>query len=69
MLEIYLRDAKDIKILFLTSKINENFYLASRNFAKVRTLEAIKASAYTIMRNDIILIDKDGLNQLNDCLK
>ena len=62
-------DANNTKVLFLTSDINENFYLASRNFPKVRTLEAIKASAYTIMRNDIVLIDKDGLNQLNDCLK
>lgn len=62
-------DAKNEKVLFLTSDINENFYLASRNFPKVRTLEAVKASAYTIMRNDIVLIDKDGLSQLNDCLK
>ena len=57
------------KVLFLTSDINENFYLASRNFSNVRTLEAIKASTYSIMRNDIVLIDKDGLLQLNDCLK
>ncbi|MBN2279239.1 MAG: 50S ribosomal protein L4 [Candidatus Marinimicrobia bacterium] len=57
------------KILFLTSDINENFYLASRNFPNVSTLEAVKASTYTIMRNDIVLIDKDGLLQLNDCLK
>jgi len=57
------------KVLFLTSDINENFYLAARNFPKVRTLEAVKASTYTIMRNDIVLIDKDGLQQLNDCLK
>lgn len=57
------------KVLFLTSDINENFYLASRNLHKVRTMEATKASTYTIMRNDIVLIDKDGLAQLNDCLK
>jgi large subunit ribosomal protein L4 len=62
-------DAKNEKVLFLTSSLNENFYLASRNFPKVITMEAVKASAYAIMRNDIVLIDKDGLNQLNDCLK
>lgn len=62
-------EAADKKVLFLTSDLSENFYLASRNFPNVRTLEAVKASTYTIMRNDIVLIDKDGLMQLNDCLK
>ena len=62
-------DVQDRKVLFLTSDISENFYLASRNFPNVRTMEATKVSTYTIMRNDIVLIDKDVLMKLNDCLK
>ncbi len=62
-------EASDKKVLFLTSNMSDNFFLASRNFPNVSTLEANKASTYTIMRNDLVLIDKDGLEQLNDCLK
>jgi len=58
----------DGKILFLTSKINENLFLSLRNIPYIALLKAISASAYDLIDSDFILIDKKGLELLNDGL-
>jgi len=56
------------KITILTSELTENLYLASRNFSKVFLLESDKASTYNLLDCEILLVDKEGLEKLNNSL-
>jgi len=58
----------DGKILFLTSEINENLFLSLRNIPNIALLKAISASTYDLFDSDFILIDKKGLELLNEGL-
>ena len=58
----------DGKILFLTSEINENLFLSLRNIPNIALLKAINASTYDLIDSDFILIDKKGLELLNEGL-
>ncbi len=57
------------KVLFLTSDKVDNLSIATRNFYKVHLSVADHASTYKIMNSDVVLIDKIGLENLNNCLK
>ena len=58
----------DGKILFLSSDIDENLFLSLRNIPNVALLKAISASTYDLLDCDFILIDKKGLELLNEGL-
>ena len=58
----------DGKILFLTSEINENLFLSLRNIPNIALLKAISARTYDLIDSDFILIDKKGLELLNEGL-
>jgi len=56
------------KYCFLTSEINENLFLSLRNIPNIALLKAISASTYDLIDSDFILIDKKGLELLNEGL-
>ena len=56
------------KILFLTSDIDDNLFLSVRNIPNIALLKANNASTYDLIDSDFILIDKKGLELLNDGL-
>ena len=58
----------DGKILLLTSDIDENLLLSVRNIANIALLKATNASTYDLIDCDYILIDKNGLELLNNGL-
>jgi large subunit ribosomal protein L4 len=65
----FLQELKiDGKILFLSSDIDENLFLSLRNIPNVALLKAISASTYDLLDCDFILIDKKGLELLNEGL-
>ena len=58
----------DGKVLFLSSDIDENLFLSLRNLPNLALLKAINASTYDLIDSDFILIDKKGLESLNEGL-
>ena len=58
----------DGKVIFLTSDIDENLFLSLRNIPNIALLKAINASTYDLIDSDFILIDKKGLESLNEGL-
>jgi len=58
----------DGKVLFLSSDIDENLFLSLRNIPNIALLKAINASTYDLIDSDFILIDKKGLESLNEGL-
>ena len=58
----------DGKILFLSSEIDDNLFLSLRNIPNIALLKAISASTYDLIDSNFILIDKKGLELLNDGL-
>ena len=65
----FLQELKiDGKILFLSSDIDENLFLSLRNIPNVALLKAISASTYDLLDCNFILIDKKGLELLNEGL-
>ena len=56
------------KVLFLSSDIDENLFLSLRNLPNLALLKAINASTYDLIDSDFILIDKKGLESLNEGL-
>ena len=56
----------DVKVLFLSSDIDENLFLSLRNLPNLALLKAINASTYDLIDSDFILIDKKGLESLNE---
>ena len=58
----------DGKVLFLSSDIDENLFLSLRNLPNLALLKAINASTYDLIDSDFILIDRKGLELLNEGL-
>jgi large subunit ribosomal protein L4 len=56
------------KLLILTAEFDESLYLSARNLKNVAILEAGYASAYDLIDNEVILMDKAAVTALNEQL-
>jgi large subunit ribosomal protein L4 len=61
-------DLVDKKVTILTANLDNNLFLACRNFYNVLVLEAESASTYDLLDCEVLLIDKSGLEKLNNAL-
>jgi len=52
------------KILLLTETNNVNIYKSGRNIPKVKILEAGKASAYDVLNNQVLIVQKSALKEI-----
>lgn len=59
---------EDKRITLLASEVTENLYLATRNFYNILLVEAERASTYDILDCEVLLVDKEGLEKLNNRL-
>jgi len=50
------------KVLLLTNVKNEAVYKSGRNIPKVKILEAEKASAYDILNNQVLIMQKSAVD-------
>lgn len=58
----------DKKVTILTANLDDNLYLACRNFGNILVLEAETVSTYDLLDCEALLIDKSGLEKLNSAL-
>jgi large subunit ribosomal protein L4 len=56
------------RVLLLTDGTLENVYKSGRNIQKVNILEANKASAYDLLNNQILLLQKSAVNILENTI-
>ncbi len=56
------------KTLFLTNGYLKNVYMSGRNMEKINILEANKASAYDLVNNQIVLMQKSAINLLESTI-
>ncbi|MFZ5946993.1 MAG: 50S ribosomal protein L4 [Stygiobacter sp.] len=59
----------DKKTLVLTDGYKKNIYLSGRNVEKVNILEANNASAYDLVNNQMIVLQKSAVNLLESSIK
>lgn len=59
---------KGKKTLLLTNGNQDNVYKSGRNIAKVNILEANKASAYDLVNNQVVLLQKSAVNLLESTI-
>jgi large subunit ribosomal protein L4 len=55
-------NVSDKKVLLLTNVKNEAVYKSGRNIPKVKILEAEKASAYDILNNQVLIMQKSAVD-------
>jgi len=53
------------KVLLLTGEADKAVYKSGRNIPKVKILEAGKASAYDILNNQVLLLQKTAVDVLS----
>lgn len=53
------------KVLLLTSKIDQGILKSGRNIPTLNVLEAAKASTYDILNNNVVVIQKSGVDVIN----
>jgi large subunit ribosomal protein L4 len=56
------------RTLLLTNGTQENVYKSGRNITKVNILEANKASAYDLLNNQVLLVQKSAVNLLENTI-
>lgn len=56
------------KTLLLTDGNKTNLYKSGRNIEKVQVLEATKASAYDMLNNQVLIIEKSAVEKLESVL-
>lgn len=56
------------RVSILASELTDNLILACRNFYNILLVEAAKASTYDILDCEVLLIDRAGLEKLNNAL-
>lgn len=59
---------KGKKTLLLTNGTQENVYKSGRNVSKINVLEANKASAYDLLNNQVLLLQKSAVNALESTI-
>ncbi len=59
---------EDKRITLLASEVTQNLLLACRNLYNILLIEAKRASTYDMLDCDILLIDRAGLEELNNQL-
>ena len=59
---------KGKKTLLLTSATLDNVYKSGRNISKISVLEANKASAYDLLNNQVLLLQKSAVNILESTI-
>ena len=59
---------KGKRTLLLTNGTQENVYKSGRNITKVHILEANKASAYDLLNNQVLLVQKSAVNLLENTI-
>lgn len=52
------------KVLLLTEANNPNVYKSGRNIPKVKVLEASKASTYDLLNNQILILQKSAVKEI-----
>ena len=52
------------KVLLLTEVNNQNIYRSGRNIPKVKVLEASKASTYDLLNNQILILQKSAVKEI-----
>ena len=52
------------KILLLTDANNPNVYRSGRNIPKVKVLEASKASTYDLLNNQVLILQKSAVKEI-----
>ncbi len=52
------------KVLLLTEANNSNVYKSGRNIPKVKVLEASKASTYDLLNNQILILQKSAVKEI-----
>jgi len=52
------------KVLLLTEANNPNIYKSGRNIPKVKVLEASKASTYDLLNNQILILQKSAVKEI-----
>lgn len=68
---VSLLDALKVKgkrTLLLTNGTQENVYKSGRNVTKVNVLEANKASAYDLLNNQVLVLQKSAVNLLENTI-
>jgi large subunit ribosomal protein L4 len=53
------------KVLLLTSKTDQGVLKSGQNIPKLNILEAAKASTYDILNNNVVVIQKSGVDVIN----
>jgi len=61
-------DIENKRITLLATNVTENLYLATRNLYNSVLVEAERASTYDILDCEVLLVDKEGLENLNNRL-
>lgn len=56
------------KTLLLTNGTQENVYKSGRNVARINILEANKASAYDLLNNQVLVLQKSAVNLLESSI-
>ena len=56
------------KVLLLTEVNNPNIYKSGRNIPKVKVLEAAKASTYDLLNNQILILQKSAVKEIEKTL-
>lgn len=56
------------KTLLLTNGTQENVYKSGRNVARIHILEANKASAYDLLNNQVLVLQKSAVNLLESSI-
>ena len=59
---------KGKKTLFLTNGHQENVYKSGRNVPRINIVEANKASAYDLLNNQVLLMQKSAVNLLESTI-
>lgn len=58
----------DKRVMVLAAKPSDNLWLASRNLPGVRVKRAAEVSTYDLWSSDYLLVDHDGINDINKAL-
>ena len=62
-------EVNDKKVLIIMDELTENVILASRNLSNVLLMEPVEINVLDIVNADVLLMNKEALNEIEEALK